>query len=257
MPRAPLVFCAIAFASAALLGFLRFQSENARQLAEHQLAAEAARATLLAADLAASREQNVALKAKLGSVDAELANSQAALAAAQSRTTQLDRELLQAKATLAVHETNARALAGELSAVRQDLADIRATHASPATVAEYRGTIAQLERQLAAIVAPAARGNSAESARSHADESTATLTNRAGRATVVSVGPQSAFVVLDFGAERGAHIGQKLDVNQGTLPIATVLISDVRPNFSIAQVLPDSLRGVLQRGDPAILLRTP
>ena len=66
-----------------------------------------------------------------------------------------------------------------------------------------------------------------------------------------------AGLVLDFGAQRGAQLGQKLGVNQGTQPIATVLISDVRPNLSIAQVLPDSLRGVLQKGDHATLLRSP
>jgi hypothetical protein len=72
---------------------------------------------------------------------------------------------------------------------------------------------------------------------------------------VLSVGPGNAFVVLNFGTARGAQLGHRLTVNQGTDTVATVLISDVRPNFSIAQVLPDTLRGVLQKGDSATLLR--
>jgi hypothetical protein len=35
--------------------------------------------------------------------------------------------------------------------------------------------------------------------------------------------------------------------------VATVLISDVQPRFSVAQVQPDSLHGVLQKGDFAVL----
>ena len=35
---------------------------------------------------------------------------------------------------------------------------------------------------------------------------------------------------------------------------ASPLISDVRTNFSVAQVLPDTLRGVLQNSDLAVLV---
>ena len=78
---------------------------------------------------------------------------------------------------------------------------------------------------------------------------------RAGRATILTVGPESAFVVLNFGSARGAQLGQKLAVSQGSDEVATILISDVRANFSVAQVLPDTLRGVLQKGDLAVLIR--
>ena len=44
-------------------------------------------------------------------------------------------------------------------------------------------------------------------------------------------------------------------MQRGTDEVATVLISDVRTNFSVAQVLPDTLRGVLQKGDLAVLIR--
>ena len=103
-------------------------------------------------------------------------------------------------------------------------------------------------RQLASArngaVAPAAVG-----------ASTAVFTSRAGRATILTVGPESSFVVLNFGSARGAELGQKLTVSQGTSEVATVLISDVRTNFSVAQVLPETVRGVLQKGDLAVLIR--
>jgi len=185
----------------------------------------------------------------------ELNDAKSKLAVADSRTVQLDRELTAAKSDLsaakevvAVYDLTARALADEVAALRQDLSDTRASNASPEAVAAYKNTIAELERQLAT----ARNGAAAPSA---AGASTAVFASRAGRATVLTVGPESAFVVLNFGSARGAQLGQKLSVNQGTAEVATILISDVRTNFSVAQVLPDTLRGVLQKGDLAVLMR--
>ena len=109
-------------------------------------------------------------------------------------------------------------------------------------------TIAELERQLAT-----ARNGAALPAAAGA--STAVFTNRAGRSTVLSVGPQGSFVVVNFGSARGAQLGHRLNISQGTIAVATAVISDVRAHFSVAQVQPESLRGVLQKGDSAVLIR--
>jgi hypothetical protein len=147
-----------------------------------------------------------------------------------------------------VYEATTRALGDEIAALRRDLEDSRTSNASPEAVQAYKNTIATLERQLAS----ARHGTAVPAA---AGASTAVFTNRAGRATVLNVGPQSAFVVLNFGSTRGAQLGQKLTVSQGNTVVATVVISDVRASFSVAQVQPDTLRGVLQKGDSAVLIR--
>ena len=175
------------------------------------------------------------------------ASAHAKASTAEARAVQIERNLGEAKEVLAVYEMTARALADEVGALRKDLSDTRSTHASPEAVAAYKSTIADLERQLAT-----AQNGAALPA---AGSSTAVFASRAGRASVLTVGPESAFVVLNFGSIRGAQLGQKLTVNQGPHVVATVLISDVRPNFSVAQVLPETLRGVLQKGDSAVLIR--
>ena len=71
----------------------------------------------------------------------------------------------------------------------------------------------------------------------------------------MSVGPQGAFVVLNFGTARGAQVGHRLQVSQGGAVVATVKISDVRPHFSVAQVEPETVHAVLQKGDLALLIR--
>lgn len=248
MHRLPLLLCAVAILGSVASAVLYFRIGNSKQVLELRLADASVRASKLDADLAAANEQNGSLKSRVGTLDLELTATQSKLTAAESRTTQLSQDLTDTKSVLAVYEATTRALADEISDLRADLDESRTSNASPEAVAAYKGTIAELEKQLAIAKNGAARPGAAAAA-------TAVFASRAGRATVMTVGPESAFVVLNFGSERGAKLGQKLTVSQGTTEVATVLISDVRANFSVAQVLPDSLRGVLQKGDSALLVR--
>jgi hypothetical protein len=248
MPRLPSLLSAICVLGAAVLATLYFQTNAARKLVEQQLADTTAHAAKLEADLATAHSDIVANQAKLAASESHLAVIKTKLGASEARGSQIERELTQAKSVVAIYEQTSRALSDEIAALRRDLDAARASTVPPEVVSGYKSTIAELERQLAltqnGAAAPTAAG-----------ASTAVFTNRSTRATVLTVGPENAFVVLNFGSARGAALGQKLNVNQGTDVVATVLISDVRDNFSIAQVLPDTLRAVLQKGDSAILLR--
>jgi predicted RNase H-like nuclease (RuvC/YqgF family) len=248
MHRILIVLCIVGFGGAAAMAILRMKSEDARKDALAQLAAETTRAQTIAAELGTAQEQAGALTSRVRALESEVTATKAKVTASDARAGQFERELAQARVTVSVHEQNTRALATEIATLRQDLADTRAANASPEAVAAYKNTIAELERQLAQAQNGAATPGIAGA-------STAVLSSRVSQASVLTVGPGNAFVVLNFGSDRGAQLGQKLTVNQGTDVVATVLISDVRPNFSIAQVLPDSLRGVLQKGDSAVLLR--
>lgn len=247
MHRTLLFLCTLAIGCAALLGGLYFRTSAGKKEVEARLVDESNRAAKLSADLTVTQAQSKAQTARIGTLESDLNDTKAKLTAATSRATELDRNLTQAKNALAVHELNARALAAELEALRRDLAGSRASAASPQAVAAYKATIAELERQLAAAGSGAAAVNAAGA-------STAVFSSRAGRASVLTVGPGNAFVVLNFGTSRGAQPGQKLDIVQGTTPVATVTLSDVRPNFSIGQVSPETLRADLQKGDSALLV---
>jgi uncharacterized membrane-anchored protein YhcB (DUF1043 family) len=257
MHRLPIILCALALLGSGVSAVLFFRIGNSKQLLEQRLADSTARATKLDLDLAAANEQAGAHKARVAQLDADLTSTRTQLdtartqlTAAETRSTELNRDLGQTRAVLAFYESTATSLSGEVAALQRDLADSRASNASPDAVAGYKAAIAELERQLAT-----ARNGAAAPATAGA--STAVFASRAGRATVLTVGPGQAFVVLNFGEARGAKLGHKLTVSQGTNVVATVQISDLRENFSVAQVLPESLRGVLQKGDSALLIRAP
>jgi len=248
MHRLPLFLCALALLGSTLSAVLYFRIGNSKQVLAQRLSDEQSRALKLDGALAAANEHNGSLKARVGTLDTELAATQVQLSAAATRVNELGRDLADTKSVLSVYEATTKALGEEVAALREDLEDSRVSNASPEAVLAYKQTIAELERQLAV----ARNGAAATGA---AGASTAVFASRVGRATVLTVGPQNAFVVLNFGSARGAKLGQKLTVSQGTAEVATVLISDVRANFSVAQVVPDTLRGVLQKGDSALLVR--
>lgn len=246
--RVPLILCLVALLGSMISAVLYFRIGNSKQLLELKLTETAALAARRDAELATANARSGSLEARVAALDVELARTGEKLTAAEARANQLDRSLADTRSVLSVYEATTRALGDEISALRRDLDASRASNASPEAVQAYRNTIAELERQLAS----ARNGAALPSA---AGASTAVFTSRAGRATVLNVGPQNAFVVLNFGSARGAQLGQKLTVSQGHAVVATVVISDVRGSFSVAQVLPDSLRGVLQKGDSAVLIR--
>jgi septal ring factor EnvC (AmiA/AmiB activator) len=257
MHRLPLILCAIALLGSTASTVLYFRIGNSKQILERRLADADTRAAKLDADLAATNEQNGSLKARIGGLDAKVESLEAELTGARSRLTeatergnQLSRDLADTRSVLGVYESTVRALGDEVTALREDLEESRKSNASPEAVQAYKSTISELERQLAV-----ARNGAAVTASVGA--STAVFASRAGRATILTVGPGGAFVVLNFGSARGAKLGQKLTVSQGASEVATILISDVRPNHSVAQVIPDTLRGVLQKGDSALLIRPP
>lgn len=250
MNRLLTLLCLFATMAAGGLGVRYFQAESARKALATTQAGAQQRIAYLENEAAAAAERVDVLKARATGLETELGAQQGKLTAAETRAQAAEERYAQAKTVLALYDSTSRALADEVGALRKDLSDARVANASPEAVAGYKATIADLERQLAnAREGAAATGT--------AGASTAVFASRPGRATVLTVGPESAFVVLNFGTLRGAQVGQKLEVSQGqgTPVAATVLISDVRANFSIAHVLPDSLRGVLHKGDLALLLR--
>jgi hypothetical protein len=254
MRSLPIVLCLLAVLGALLSATLYFRIGNSKKLLQAQLATASARAADLSARLAQAGAQNESLEKHLTALDSDLGETKSRLTATDARNLQLARELAQTRSLAAAHEQNERALAAQNTALGRDLAAARAAAVSPETVEAYKATIADLERELAnarhgaALTAAAGASTAVFATRPAEPPAPASLT-----ATVVSVGPESAFVVLDCGSAQGAAAGQVFSIQRGTEVIATALISDVRPNFSVAQVQPDTLHGALHKGDSALL----
>ncbi|HVU25230.1 MAG TPA: hypothetical protein VHE13_13970 [Opitutus sp.] len=250
-----------------------------QQLADARQAATAASRDLAQAQASATAndETTAALKSRIEALQHELADARTpaiSTAATQGyQTTIVDlqqqladtrqaaaaaaRDLTQAQAAVAAGDEATAAQKARIEALQQDLADARASTVPADTIQGYKTTIADLERQLAdarngAAVTQVAGASTAVFSARVSPTPVAAEPAPAGRA-VLTVGPANAFVVLGYGAVHGAAVGQALAIQRSGATVAIVSISDVRPNFCIAQVRPDSLHGALQKGDSAVL----
>lgn len=211
-----------------------------RQLSDRH-AAMAAENAALVATLTTARQSADALALQVDSLDTALGEARTRLTTAEARNVELTRELVQTRSQIGESENLARELAALQAAHRtlqQELATAPPAALDPEMLAAFERVMGELGQRLASP--PAAPRLSLTS-------------TRARTALVVSVGPSQSFVVLNYGAEHGALPRQEFLIRRGTETVAKVHISDVRPHHSIAQVQPDSLSGVLHKGDSAVL----
>lgn len=232
------------------------------------------RARSLARELAESRfeakrarDRVAQLEAEAARLDSELGSAKTRTTATETRTGELSRELDAVRTTLTERQQREIALLSEIEALRQQARAAPASSpASPASTAAaqapspareeqaaYARRIAALEAQLTDLLTRALETPTNEEASLSAPVTSqtpaaATLTHQ-----VVRVGAKDAFVVIDFGTDHGAEAGASLTLARGTSEVARVQISDVRPRFSIAQVLPGTQKRQLQTGDIVLL----
>lgn len=225
-----------------LLGFLYYRSTQTSAELSLQLTSLRSTNQQHLAELNQADQEREQLKKQLLALDADLGATKIKLTESESARVQIGRELTASRAELSK-------LAGEHARLRAESAQIQEqfNQARPSVsadeIAGYQATITRLEDQLAAMQ------------QSSVSTGPVLATSRARSTLVVSVGPADAFVVINYGASHGALPAQKFLIQRGTETIGTALISDVRDQYSIAQVDPQSLRGALHKGDSAVIAK--
>lgn len=245
-------------AAAAGIGLVLARRENA------ELTNQVSRLSRQNADLRYELKQASRQAADIGQRAVEL-DSQ--LGSAKIRTTATETKNVQLARQLTEREQREVALMAELATLRQQAAApnpseepailptlILTASKEPAPqtppppapaidIAPYLQRIAELEDQLTRLLTRAL-------AETLPDPAAPTRGEPAQAPhQVVRVGPAAAFVVLDYGETHGARPQAIIRLQRGTSELAQVQISDIRPRFSLAQVLPGTLKGQLQTGD--------
>lgn len=249
------------------------------QAASRELAERVTKLSRLNADLRYDYKQTARQAAEVvqraAELDSQLGSTKARTTATEVKQVQLTRELTETKSRLTDREQREVALLAELATLRQKVAEASAapvpaavptaTAAAPVSpapvvvasapveppqpaidVAAYDRRIAELEQQLTQLLTRAL-ADTVEPAASEPEPVPAPAAAPAYQ--VVRVGPRDSFVVLDYGSEQGARLNDIIPLRRGTLEVARVQISDARSRFSVAQVLPGTLKGQLQTGD--------
>ncbi len=203
---------------------------------------------------AASEATRIRLTRELAGVTHEARQAKDAVADYRKAAHTLDSQLGDAKSRQTTTELKADELARELGTREQritgllaEIENLRQSRpASSATVSpeeleRTRTRITKLEEQLVALLT-----------RALTEPVAAAAEPRSGW-RVLRVGPRDSFVITDYGVEAGAATGQTLVVARGTKALARVQITDVRGDFSVAQLLTAAAKAQLQTGDFVLL----
>jgi len=156
------------------------------------------------------------------------------------RLAEMENNLLQAKGQLTLSTENEGLLNREIAGLKRDIDQLQRRLQE---IELLRGQLAQREQELALL-----RNRTGPDGRP-----IQVAEQQAEPRSVLGVGPQDAFVVVNLGKKAGATKGDKLLVRRGTDFIAVALISDVLDDLSIAQIDPGSLRESLRKGDGIVL----
>jgi hypothetical protein len=238
------LFLSTAVIASGTLAVLKNRSET-RLLQD--LARLSAERTDFKGRLSEAERRGAELHDRLASLDTELTAARARLTETEARAAQFSRDLADQRTRVSVAEEAAAGHERAASELRKELAEHK-LNAPPFTLAE----VAALQAQLAEAEAEAARLRPPGE-----DPAAAGHLAPGAVVTVMRVGPENAFVVLDYGATLGARHAQQLQILRGTERVATVQISDIHDHLSLAIVQPDSLRSGLRRGDTASIPYSP
>jgi hypothetical protein len=204
--------------------------------------------TGLQAELVRSAEAQTGLTARINSLQGELGETRNRLSVQEASASDLRRELALVRGQLAEKDRQSLVSEGDAANLREALAlaKLEVSAAGADEIAGYQARIEALEADLAMAVE-----------RTTPQRPAAPVVVLPTTVPVQEVGPESAFVVLGFGANEGAQPNQLLEIRRGTESVATVLITGVEPHHAIAQVRPNTLRAGLHKGDLATITLKP
>jgi hypothetical protein len=250
---------AIAVLSAAASTVFFLQMGSAKEQLRQESAQAATQATALQTQLTEAAARSEVLQKKLGVLDSDLGQAKSQATAAEARGTQLARETTQLRNQLAAKTDSAQALAGELGQLKQELAQVKLNAATTAaeqsedhktSLAALQSRVAELE---AAAAKPSLRGNRANRSSKTAPGANGSLqpNDEAASYPVLSIAPANAFVVINAGVAQGIEPKQKLVISRAGQTLAEAVVSSCDDNFSIAQIVSQSLKGNLAKGDLA------
>ena len=166
-----------------------------------------------------------------------------------ARSNQLNRENKRFTEELERRIENEENLQRSLADLRKEMAELRATTISLSKADSYEQTIASLESEVERLKNLQRTAATAASTALPPDAKSAPA-DLEGK--ILTVGPQSSFVITNLGYTSGIRLDHLLDIERDNQLIARLQITEVKENLSIARILPESLKTDPVPGDSVV-----
>ena len=199
------------------------------------LADETARANRLQSDLNEAEARATSLRARLDQTQETLRETQANLRTANQEIASLTDERDTLNRSLAENRR-------ELDRVRDE---------ANTTIANLRSRINSLEDQLDDMQVAEDDGmmNGFGLPTDEPERPEVVIAEGPLRGTILSVGPENSFVILNLGASQGLTTNARVLITRNAQTVGEAVVSRVQDDLAVAQIQPRSVVGALQVGD--------
>lgn len=166
-----------------------------------------------------------------------------------ARSNQLKRENQRFSEELEMRMDKEETLHRSLADLKKEMAAQRANSISLEEANAYEQKIATLESTILKLESsqPMPTSSSLSEAYSHLQPAPSDANGK-----ILTVGPQSSFVIINLGYTSGIRLDHLLLIKREGEPIANIQISEVKENLSIARILPGSLKTNPLPGDTVV-----
>jgi hypothetical protein len=261
-PPTIILVASIVLGSAALT-YLYLQIGQTQESLQQEVTKSGAHAVELGAKIADSSAQIESLKKDLSTQTANLTDTNATLSATDNRVGQLGRDQTQVRAQVVALVDAQRVISVEVTQIKPEIAELKVAAAAvtpdmlaglTTTTTALQSKVAELEAALAKAAARA-KGPAvvSEGGPLTAEAASSVLKAGGARFDVLSVGNKNAFVVVQAGAAQELQVGQHFVISRNGSGVAEAVVSSIHEKCTIAQIIPSSLKGALNKGDVAIV----
>ncbi|MBW8781604.1 MAG: 50S ribosomal protein L29 [Verrucomicrobia bacterium] len=251
MKSLTLILCVVALLGAAASTFFYFQIGNTKTRLEQQVTLANGRTADVQAKLTDATGQIDTLQKRLAAMDSDLGEAKSRATASDSRSVQLARDVAQLRNQITAKDEAAQSLNTEIADLKRELTEAKTAAAavSPEEIENYKKTIATLQTRVSELEAGRPKVVNADGTVTTVAPVTPGLTGQ-----ILSVGSHNAFVVINLGSTKGVQVNQRFTITREGNTLATGVVSSVGEGYAIAQIVPDSLRGTLAKGDTATIV---
>ncbi len=199
------------------------------------------------------RIERDSLRHQLQIIEDETSESKGMTVSLEARNRQLAREIAEVRTINQANDRTIGRLNSEAARLKRELIDVKTAaplseHDYQAQVTRYEETIEGLNLRIYELENELASRSIADTAPPPDPEEVAPPDLKG---VVVQVGPGSSFVVLNIGTGDGAVDGLMMFLRRRERTVARVQLTDVRLDYTIAHILPDSPTGTVRVGDVA------
>jgi hypothetical protein len=245
--------------------YLYLQIDQTQTSLQQEIVQSAKLSTELQSKISDSDGKMETIKGLLADQEAKLKENQSKLSTTDTLNSQQTRDLTQLSAEGKAQAAMIQVHMAEINQMKPEVAQLKvnAAVATPEIIEAITLTTKELKAKITELEASAIKSTEKVKLAADANKSMTVTTGASSslinasstRFDVVNIGKRDAFVVIRTGSSQDIQVGQRFIICKDDAVIAEAIVSSIKADFTVAQIVPQSIKGTLPKGCTAIVVQ--